>query len=153
MGIRCADHVTPSHWMSVCWPHWICLCLRDVADSCVTSQQVDTVLTCNSHTHTHTRSLAFPTSCSTTWTLHYKKPVEFSRYCWTTEGSGIEPCGVKNFLRFTSSRPALVSTQPTIQWLLGLFPGGGGGEENTHHKIVPRKSKTPKATKTKKRLN
>jgi hypothetical protein len=34
------------------------------------------------------------------------------------------PGRVKNFLFSTSPRPALVSTQPPIQWELGLFFGG-----------------------------
>jgi hypothetical protein len=40
------------------------------------------------------------------------------------KGRSSSPCRVKNFLFSTSSRPALGSTQPPIQWVpWALFPG------------------------------
>jgi hypothetical protein len=39
-------------------------------------------------------------------------------------GRSLRPCWAKNFLFSTSSRPALGSTQPPIQWLARLIPGG-----------------------------
>jgi hypothetical protein len=44
---------------------------------------------------------------------------------WTTEGSEFaSPGGGKNFLFSTSSRPALGSTQPPIQWVPGALSMG-----------------------------
>jgi hypothetical protein len=39
-------------------------------------------------------------------------------------GQGSNPSRVKNFLFFTSSRSALGSTQPPIQWVLGYLSLG-----------------------------
>jgi hypothetical protein len=40
---------------------------------------------------------------------------------WTTEGSSLSPGRIKNFLFFTSSRPALGSIQSPIQWVPGAL--------------------------------
>jgi hypothetical protein len=46
------------------------------------------------------------------------------RYGWMTEESSSSPGRVKHFLFPTSSRPALGSTQPPLQWIPGALPPG-----------------------------
>jgi hypothetical protein len=48
-------------------------------------------------------------------------PGRYSDWLWAgrSRGRSSSPGGGKNFYYFTSSRPALVSTQPPIQWVLG----------------------------------
>jgi hypothetical protein len=52
---------------------------------------------------------------------------------WTSEGSEFESDRVKNILFFTF-RPALGSTQSSIQWVLGALSSGvkGPGREAGH---------------------
>jgi hypothetical protein len=63
-------------------------------------------------------------------TLHLKDPRQRSRYShWLRagrpRGRSWSPGGVKNFLFFTSFRPALGSTQPPIYpWVPGALPPG-----------------------------
>jgi hypothetical protein len=58
-----------------------------------------------------------------------EEPGQHGRYSnWLQAGrpraQSSSPRGVKNFLFSTSSRPALGSTQPPIQWVLGALSTG-----------------------------
>jgi hypothetical protein len=55
---------------------------------------------------------------------------------WTADGSEFESSRIKNFLFSTSSRPALRSTQPPIQWMLGVLSQRPGREAD-HLPLVP----------------
>jgi hypothetical protein len=57
------------------------------------------------------------------------EPGQLSRYSdWLRaarpRGRSSSPGGGKNFYFSMSSRPALGSTEPSIQWVWGSFPGG-----------------------------
>jgi hypothetical protein len=59
------------------------------------------------------------------------EPGQHSRYSdwlWAgrPKGWSLSPGKIKNFLFLTSSRPAVGSTQPPIQWVAGVYLPGGG---------------------------
>jgi hypothetical protein len=62
--------------------------------------------------------------------IHLREPENLSRFndwlrAGRPRGRSSSPSKVKKFLFSTSSRPALRSTQPPIQWVPGALPQGG----------------------------
>jgi hypothetical protein len=87
--------------------------------------------------------------CENFFSFKSDRAVYLTQYSvWLRTGrTGFDPCKRQKILPLAcTSRPALGPTQPTVQWVPGVFSPGGGGKARPgqHTGVIP--SHTPSAT-------